>query len=82
MEQHLEFRCPECKSRRFGSRLLPNKKLKRTCHGHSRIYLKGELTSSECHFTWSEDDDWKYFIKVTTFENEKEFNKNKKLNYG
>lgn len=56
----LEFRCPECNSREFGSSLGADLQLTRICHGqvydHARDALRG------CRYSWKESDDWQHFV--------------------
>ncbi|SDW96572.1 hypothetical protein SAMN05421681_103352 [Lysobacter enzymogenes] len=56
------FVCPRCGDSKFGSMMLPDESLRRTCHGD--IDGKGP-----CFFTWHESDDHLYcFVPLRFLE--------------
>lgn len=55
--ERTEFRCPRCGGSHFGSTQLKDESYERHCHGGRH--------SASCSFTWSEKDDYRYFLVVT-----------------
>jgi len=52
-----EFRCPQCGSNKFYSCDMTNpNRLQRRCDGRRHL----------CKFQWWSDEDWKYFVDITS----------------
>lgn len=60
----VEFRCPQCGSRYFG-----------TVNAHLDTGVRNCHNSRSCKFTWPVSDDWRYFVRVTVepFANREEY---------
>ena len=71
MTKNLEFRCPLCGSREFGSREEEGV-LIRVCHGFS-FSPKTRVQLDRCNFSWYEIEDWMYMVIVHRFKNKSEF---------